>query len=327
MKQSVVKSTLAVAIGLGLIGSAGMAGAQTVQLAHSYSDAEGNPSASPTEYATIYGARVEGAEPFEIRSVAFRVYFFLEDGEPTSFEVAPNRSTSQFVRTFNAGPDGDPGVDNNPETDRFGVANPVFDGADGFPLADNDLTVPASWAPGQPGGGAFEPLVITGWGRPAPLNPAFGLTGNPPTGSGIVFREPGSTDTGSFIPNDETSGMSNTGDGDFVLAVEMVDLNAKATGTGVLVSWETGMEVDNAGFNVYSQPEVSANMTKLNPILIGAAGTAASYSYADSRPLGNGEVRAYYVEDVDTSGLATTLHGPVTVTGGASSDVEGWNLY
>src|SRR5690606_37209631 len=131
--------------------------------------------------------------------------------------------------------------------------------------------------------GAFEPFLVIGF--PAPPNPAnFGITGNPPTASGLVFRERGSTATGAFIPNDETNGLSNT-EGDFVLAVEMVDLSAKATGTGVLVSWETGMEIDNAGFNVYSQPEVSTGMTKLNPILIGAAGTAASYSFADSRPL------------------------------------------
>src|SRR5690606_6258912 len=112
-----------------------------------------------------------------------------------------------------------------------------------------------------------------------------------------------------------------------VLAVEMASLDAKATGNGVLVTWETAMEIDNAGFNVYSQPEVATGLTKLNPILIGAAGTAASYSFADSRPLANGEVRVYYVEDVDVTGLATTLHGPAIVQGGVSSNVPSWDLY
>jgi hypothetical protein len=325
MKQSVVKSTLAVTIGLGLIGSAAMVDAQTLRVTHAYSDAAGNASAAPTNFATVYAARITGAEPFEIRSVALRVFFAEANGAPTSFEVPQGRTTDQFVRTFNAGPDGTD-LDNNPLTDRFGVANPVFSSGGGFPLATNDNTIPASWEVGAPSGGAFEPVLVIGYAGTAPLNPAFGLTGNPPTSSGFVVRPPGSTVTGSFVSNANTLGLGNT-EGGTVLAVEMVDMAAKQVSGGVLVSWETGLEIDNAGFNVYSAPATAQSTTKLNPILIGAAGTAASYSFMDSRPLAAGETRAYYVEDVEVNGLATTLHGPVTVTGGVSSNVQGWDLY
>lgn len=327
MKLSVAKSTLAVLATAALVGVAGVADAQVLRITHSYSDAQGVPSAAATSFMTVYGARIEGAAPFEVRSVSFRVYFNALTNIPNSFNVAPGRTTSTFIRTFNAGPDGaGGGSDLNENTDRFGVGNPTFTGDGGFPLATNAVTVPASWAPGQPGNGAFEPLLIVGF--PNVVEPdVFGLTGNPPTSSGVVVREPGSTATGAFVSNANTIGLSNR-EGDFVLAVEMVDLDAKVTNTGVLVTWETGMEIDNAGFNVYSQSLTATSPSKLNPILIGAAGTAASYSYMDSRLLGNGESRAYYVEDVDVSGLATTLHGPVVVTGGVSdSNVEGWDLY
>lgn len=329
MKLSVAKSTLAVLATAALVGVAGVADAQVLRITHSYSDAQGVPSAAATNFITAYGARIEGAAPFEVRSVSFRVYFNALANIPNSFDVAPGRTTSTFIKTFNAAPDGaGGGSDLNENTDRFGIGNPTFTSDGGFPLATNANTVPASWAPGQPGNGAFEPLLIIGF--PSPVDPGnFGLTGNPPTASGVVVREPGSTVTGAFVSNANTIGLSNR-EGDFVLAVEMVDLDAKATNTGVLVTWETGMEIDNAGFNVYSQSLSATSPSKLNPILIGAAGTAASYSYMDSRLLGNGESRAYYVEDVDVSGLATTLHGPVVVTGGVSQDdsnVEGWDLY
>ena len=152
----------------------------------------------------------------------------------------------------------------------------------------------------------------------------LGLQGTSAANSGISDGGLNGEGGASTVLGGNVDGFTSQGG---VLAVEMVNLDAKATSTGVLVTWETGLEIDNAGFNVYSQPGVGGGFTKLNPILIGAAGTAASYSFMDSKVLGSGESRLYFVEDVDVSGLATTLHGPAVVTGGVSSSVSGWDLY
>lgn len=303
MKQSVVKSTLAVALGLGLIGAASTVDAQILRLTFSYSDADGNASAVPTEYSSIYAARITGADPFEIRAGFFRIYYALEEGAPTSFEIPAGRTLGNASRVFNAGPDGDPGNDGNPLTDRFGVSQLEFTAGGGFPLADVVETVPVDWMGGG-GGGAFAPILVIGWGRTAPTE-AFGITGNPLDDSGVVVRPVGEGG-GDPVRLQDTIGLSST-EGGSVLAVEMVDLNAKQVSGGVLVSWETGLEIDNAGFNVYSAPATAQSTTKLNPILIGAAGTPASYSFMDSRPLAAGESRQYFVEDVEVNGLATTL--------------------
>jgi hypothetical protein len=100
-------------------------------------------------------------------------------------------------------------------------------------------------------------------------------------------------------------------------AVTLVALTAVADAQGnVTIAWETAVETDNAGFNIYRSPlpefdPVSAN--RINPELIaaqGSLGQGASYAFVETGVIpGNWY---YTLEDVDLSGVAT-LHGPVQV--------------
>jgi hypothetical protein len=119
---------------------------------------------------------------------------------------------------------------------------------------------------------------------------------------------------------------------DTPLRVDLVSFSAKSDGAGspVTIEWETAAEVDNAGFNLYrnngGQPGA-----KLNPFPIPAQGgeeAGSAYSFVDSSPLKAGEVRSYFLEDVELNGT-TTLHGPVSTAAfdAVESRVESWSLY
>jgi hypothetical protein len=83
-------------------------------------------------------------------------------------------------------------------------------------------------------------------------------------------------------------------------------------GSSVTIAWETGTEIDNAGYNLYRATSVQGPWTRINNALIAAQGDAlfgASYSFVD-RP---GRGTFYYrLEDVDYYGVST-LHDPVAV--------------
>ncbi len=96
--------------------------------------------------------------------------------------------------------------------------------------------------------------------------------------------------------------------------IELVSFEAKSRGRNILVTWETGTEIDNAGFNLY-RVEAGDRTTpeKINDRLIPAKGSPAAgacYEFvdADVRP---GITYSYYLVDIETSGK-TTRHGPVS---------------
>jgi len=96
-------------------------------------------------------------------------------------------------------------------------------------------------------------------------------------------------------------------------AIELISFVAFAGDGNVGLGWETGTEVDNAGFNLYRASSADGPWTKLNSALIAAQGDAvsgASYSFVDSPGTGT---FYYLLEDVDYNG-ETTLHGPVEAT-------------
>jgi hypothetical protein len=99
-------------------------------------------------------------------------------------------------------------------------------------------------------------------------------------------------------------------------AVELAAFNATALADGIVeVSWETAVESDNAGFNVYRSSIASFddNAERINNDLIaaqGSLGQGASYSLIDSSAVTG--VSYYFLEDVDYNGVHT-LHGPVMV--------------
>ena len=98
-----------------------------------------------------------------------------------------------------------------------------------------------------------------------------------------------------------------------VTSVDLISFTAVASADGsVTLSWETGMEIDNAGFDLYRTSTEGGPYVKITDALIPSQGTevfGASYSFID-RP---GDGSFYYIlADVNIAGQST-LHGPVQV--------------
>jgi len=98
--------------------------------------------------------------------------------------------------------------------------------------------------------------------------------------------------------------------------------------TRALLTWKTGGEAHNLGFNVYR--ELNGNRVRMNPSLIagsallmnGALSKHSGRSYAWIDPSAPTAGTSYWLEDVDVNGTRT-LHGPVEITSGsASSDAS-----
>ncbi|MFZ0956631.1 MAG: C25 family cysteine peptidase [Candidatus Sulfotelmatobacter sp.] len=91
----------------------------------------------------------------------------------------------------------------------------------------------------------------------------------------------------------------------------------------VLLTWKTGGEANNLGFNVYR--ELSGNRVRLNPSLIAGSAlwmsgalpkhSGKSYNWID--PYASSAGAEYWLEDVDVNGTRT-MHGPVSVEDAAS---------
>ncbi|MBN1592584.1 MAG: right-handed parallel beta-helix repeat-containing protein, partial [Candidatus Coatesbacteria bacterium] len=95
--------------------------------------------------------------------------------------------------------------------------------------------------------------------------------------------------------------------------IELISFEAIADGSAIKVTWETGTEIDNAGFDLYrTEAGEISTAKKLNDRMIPARGSAAagaSYEFAD-RNVKISVIYSYYLIDIDTSGKATA-HGPV----------------
>lgn len=97
-------------------------------------------------------------------------------------------------------------------------------------------------------------------------------------------------------------------------AITLASFNARAGVGSVTLAWETGTEVDNAGFNLYRAAAPEGPYTKVNAALIAAEGDAVSggqYAFLDKGLAA--DTYYYKLEDVDLNGQAT-LHGPVPAT-------------
>jgi parallel beta-helix repeat protein len=95
-------------------------------------------------------------------------------------------------------------------------------------------------------------------------------------------------------------------------AVTLASFTAEPGLGSVVLAWETGTEVDNAGFNLYRATAEGGPYAKVNGALIAAEGdpvSGASYSFLD-KGLSPGTY-FYKLEDVDLTGT-TTLHEPVS---------------
>ncbi len=94
--------------------------------------------------------------------------------------------------------------------------------------------------------------------------------------------------------------------------IEMVSFEALAVGHSIVLRWETGAEIRNAGFALFREIAGTQDY-RLISNLIAAQGTpasGASYSYTDNG-VEPGITYNYWLVDIETSG-AWTAHGPVS---------------
>lgn len=94
--------------------------------------------------------------------------------------------------------------------------------------------------------------------------------------------------------------------------IELNYLIAEAGVSLVTLEWETDMEIDNAGFNIWRSEQEDGGYSVINETLIPAQGSGSFYSYADDNVI-NGTTYYYMIEDIDLYGVST-LHGPVYAT-------------
>ena len=96
-------------------------------------------------------------------------------------------------------------------------------------------------------------------------------------------------------------------------AITLEYFTAEASGTTVTLTWETGTEIDNAGFNLYRATAPDGPWTQINDVLIAAQGdpvSGATYTFLDEG-LSPG-IYFYMLESVNTSGYKDQ-YGPTGV--------------
>jgi uncharacterized repeat protein (TIGR01451 family) len=110
---------------------------------------------------------------------------------------------------------------------------------------------------------------------------------------------------------------------EFPNAVRLNSFTAVQNGGGVLLSWKSGGELHNLGYNVYR--DLGGAKVQVNPSLIAGSAlsmrevmeqhAAKTYGWLDRSPANGG---MYWLEDVDLNGTRT-MHGPVTVESGPAA--------
>jgi uncharacterized repeat protein (TIGR01451 family) len=108
-------------------------------------------------------------------------------------------------------------------------------------------------------------------------------------------------------------------------AIHLVSFTASPAATGVLVRWETALELNTWGFHVYRSASASrADAVRITPTLIAAQGrgqAGASYSWLDRSAVA-GQVYSYWLIEIDTGGV-THEYGPATSAVGAA-EMQYW---
>jgi predicted outer membrane repeat protein len=87
-------------------------------------------------------------------------------------------------------------------------------------------------------------------------------------------------------------------------AITLASFTAAPAAGGVLVQWETAVEIDNAGFHLYRANSPDGEFVQINDQLIAATGngTGAQYRFIDRVDAGS---YVYQLEDIDAAGVAT----------------------
>lgn len=99
-----------------------------------------------------------------------------------------------------------------------------------------------------------------------------------------------------------------------ITAIELASFTAAPQGDDILLTWETANEIDNVGFNVYRAESLGGQRSQLNgsliPSQVPGSAVGAVYTWLDEG-VAPDTTYYYWLEDVDTSGLAS-LTGPVS---------------
>jgi hypothetical protein len=160
-----------------------------------------------------------------------------------------------------------------------------------------------------PGKYTVRELVPTGWSLDD-----ITCVYDPPNGSGGIDVDLDNAQVTIDLATGEGIVCTFTNTEEEPTAVTLASFTAEAGVGSVALAWETGTEIDNAGFNLYRATSPDGPWTKVNGALIAAEGdpvAGASYSFLDEG-LAPGTY-TYKLEDVDLNGVAT-LHGPVSAT-------------
>jgi len=104
-------------------------------------------------------------------------------------------------------------------------------------------------------------------------------------------------------------------------AVEFAGLTATGYDSGVFIQWQTGLEVNNLGFNIYRVDNAGGKLSRVNSQLVAGSAflvgsdvalrSGYSYQWWDSAIADYKNTR-YWLEDVDTRGKSN-WHGPFNV--------------
>jgi len=152
-----------------------------------------------------------------------------------------------------------------------------------------------------------------------------------PTASGIVTNTATVTaDQADSNTANNTSTWSETVTAPTKVSLVSFSAHAASGKTGaneVVLTWKTGGESHNLGFNVYREQD--GNRVRMNPSIIAGSGLLmtgalpkhAGRSYAWIDPAATSAGAAYWLEDIGVDGTRT-MHGPVGPTAGSASDTS-----
>ena len=116
-----------------------------------------------------------------------------------------------------------------------------------------------------------------------------------------------------YNPDQADSDHNGVGDACEPTLITLVSFTAEASNGRVKLEWETAMEIDNLGFNLYRSKSRDGVYTQLNSDLIVAEGSwvkGANYVF-DDEDVKNRKTYYYKLEDIDIYGIST-FHGPVS---------------
>jgi len=86
--------------------------------------------------------------------------------------------------------------------------------------------------------------------------------------------------------------------------ISLASSTIKKVDGGIEVNWETGVEIDTVGFNLYRASSFDGTFVKVNDQLVGAYGNGAGAAYSVVDPNGSAS-DLYRLEDIDSGGVST----------------------